>query len=185
MGRRPTVLVVDDSPAYLRLVQYILEEAGYRVVTARDGDEALSRAVHDQPDLIACDILLPRRDGLAVLQALKQRPETRDIPVYIFSSLGDEEYIAQAYAAGAVGREPVSTGRLVDEKSAHLLPVAGHRRTNDDALPAHPPEPGRGQRPHGAVGEELKTAGRRRSPKRRRRVQFRGCLLYTSDAADE
>lgn len=103
MGRRPTVLVVDDSPAYLRLVQYILEEAGYRVVTARDGDEALSRAVHDQPDLIACDILLPRQDGLAVLQALKQRPETRDIPVYIFSSLGDEEYIAQAYAAGAVG----------------------------------------------------------------------------------
>jgi len=103
MGRRPTVLVVDDSPAYLRLVQYILAEAGERVVTARDGDEALSRAVHDQPDLIACDILLPRRDGLAVLQALKQRPETRDIPVYIFSSLGDEEYIAQAYAAGAVG----------------------------------------------------------------------------------
>jgi len=79
------VLVVDDSPTDLALIARPLQEQGFEVVTASDGDEAIEKAVHHQPGCILLDIVLPGRDGFQVCRELKRRPESAHIPVILVS----------------------------------------------------------------------------------------------------
>jgi DNA-binding response OmpR family regulator len=79
------VLVVDDSPTDLALIAGPLREQGFEVVTASNGDEALEKALHQQPACILLDIVLPGRDGFQVCRELKRRPESAHIPVIIIS----------------------------------------------------------------------------------------------------
>jgi DNA-binding response OmpR family regulator len=71
-----TILVVDDEPEIVKLVQAYLQEAGYRVVTARNGREALSIARHEKPDLIVLDLTMPEMDGLEFTRRLRQEKNT-------------------------------------------------------------------------------------------------------------
>jgi CheY-like chemotaxis protein len=80
------LLVVDDVPDILKLLDATLKFKGYRVVTARDGQEALEAVQQEHPVLIIADILMPRLDGFNLVHRLRLDPETRNIPVIFLSA---------------------------------------------------------------------------------------------------
>jgi len=81
-----TVLVVDDSPTELRLMATTLSKQGYQVVTAIDGEDALTKAQSLQPDLVLLDIILPKKNGFQVCRQLKTSPDTSHLRVVLVSS---------------------------------------------------------------------------------------------------
>ena len=80
------VLVVDDVPDILELIDTTLQFKGYRVLTARNGQQALDIIQHERPALIIADILMPIMDGFSLVHRLRLNPETRDIPVIFLSA---------------------------------------------------------------------------------------------------
>lgn len=80
------LLVVEDIPDILKLLDATLKFKGYRVVTARNGQEALEAIQHERPALIITDILMPRMDGFSLVHRLRINPETRDIPVVFLTA---------------------------------------------------------------------------------------------------
>lgn len=84
--KKPHLLVVEDIPDILNLLYATLTFKGYRVVTARDGLEALEAIALERPGLIIADILMPRMDGFSLVHRLRINPETRDIPVIFLSA---------------------------------------------------------------------------------------------------
>jgi YesN/AraC family two-component response regulator len=80
-----SVLVVDDDPAILKMHSRLIEASGRRVVAARNGREALDRIAGQIPDLILLDLMMPEMDGFAVLDELRARESTRNIPVIILT----------------------------------------------------------------------------------------------------
>jgi CheY-like chemotaxis protein len=88
-----SILLVDDS-RFMRIVnEKALVKAGYRVITASDGEEALQIAHAAQPDIILLDMLLPKLGGAEVLRALKKNPSTASIPVVVVSSLSQKNEV--------------------------------------------------------------------------------------------
>src|SRR5438876_12177506 len=83
----PTILLVDDEDAVRKLLAYPLEREGYRVVPARDGQEALDRFASENPDLVVLDITLPRLDGLEVCKQLRARST---VPIIMLTARDDE-----------------------------------------------------------------------------------------------
>lgn len=96
----PKILVVDDQVHIVRLVQVNLERAGYQVVTAYDGDEALQKVKTERPDLVVCDVMMPKKDGFEVLRELKADPETRDIPVIMLTAKAQDADVFRGWASG-------------------------------------------------------------------------------------
>ena len=80
------ILVVEDSPTNMRLITDMLEDKGYNVVTAVDGEQALETALREQPDLIILDIILPKKNGFQVCRQLKTSPATQDIKIVMLTS---------------------------------------------------------------------------------------------------
>jgi CheY-like chemotaxis protein len=97
----PTVLVVDDDPVIQKLLQVNFEMEGYTVLTASDGLEGLERARADTPDVIICDIMMPRMDGLEVARTLKGDPATAGIPILLLSAKAQQADVAAGQASGA------------------------------------------------------------------------------------
>ena len=85
-SKTATLLVVEDIPDILTLLKATLEFKGYRVLTARDGQEALEIIEHEQPTVIVTDILMPRMDGFNLVHRLRLDHRTRDIPVIFLSA---------------------------------------------------------------------------------------------------
>jgi CheY-like chemotaxis protein len=83
---KDTLLIVEDIPDILTLLKATLEFKGYRVLTARDGQEALEAIQKERPAVIVTDILMPRMDGFNLVHHLRLNPETRDIPVIFLSA---------------------------------------------------------------------------------------------------
>lgn len=83
-----TILVADDESHILHVVSMKLRNAGYRVVTARDGREALEMAQHEKPDLIITDYHMPELSGLELCQRLKQEQATAGIPAIMLTARG-------------------------------------------------------------------------------------------------
>jgi signal transduction histidine kinase/DNA-binding response OmpR family regulator len=107
----PTVLVVDDDPAARDLLTANLKSAGYRLVHAASGEEALSLARTMRPDAITLDVMMPKPDGWEVLSALKADAELRDIPVVIVTMLSDRG-IGLSLGAVDVLTKPVDRAQL-------------------------------------------------------------------------
>ena len=84
-----TILIVDDVPTNVILVQAILKKEGYNLLTTDSGPKALRIADEKVPNLILLDIMMPGMDGYEVLQRLKNNPKTNEIPVIIMSALSD------------------------------------------------------------------------------------------------
>jgi CheY-like chemotaxis protein len=82
---QPAILVVEDEAIIVELLTVVLEDAGYGVMSARDGEEALQRLAQERPDLILCDIMMPRMDGVQFYYAIQSEPAWRAIP-FIFMS---------------------------------------------------------------------------------------------------
>src|SRR5436309_229245 len=86
----PRVLVVDDSPTILKVVQIVLTRAGFSVLLAEDGVGGLELARAEKPDLILLDFIMPRMNGYQVCQTLAAESELKDIPVVLMSAKGDQ-----------------------------------------------------------------------------------------------
>lgn len=82
----PKVLVVDDSWTDLTLIATPLRESGYDVITAVDGDEAVEKVLHERPQLVVLDVILPKQNGFQLCRRLKQMEQSRDIPIILISS---------------------------------------------------------------------------------------------------
>lgn len=85
-----TILVVDDSPAHLELMQRTIEGRGWEVLTAADGEQALEKAETRRPDLILLDVVLPKKNGYQVCRQLKQGTATKSIKIIMVSSKSQE-----------------------------------------------------------------------------------------------
>lgn len=105
-GRRPNILVVDDQPENLRLLNTILSENDYEVRPVTSGRQALQVAERSAPDLILLDITMPDMDGYEVCRELKLREGLRDVPVIFITALTDTEDKLKAFSAGGVDYIP-------------------------------------------------------------------------------
>lgn len=116
-GAAATVLVVEDDLPTVELITIHLTRAGYNVAHAYDGEEALRKARELKPFVITLDIMLPKKDGWEVLQALKNDPATRDIPVIIHSIIENTEL---AFALGATDymMKPLDQSTLLEKLRA-------------------------------------------------------------------
>lgn len=85
-----TILVVEDSPMELKLMLGLLENKGYRLLTATDGDEAVAAAQEHHPDLILLDLVLPKKNGYQVCRQLKNSPDTAGSKIVMVSSKSQE-----------------------------------------------------------------------------------------------
>lgn len=107
-----TILVVDDSPTDLKLISTPLRDKGYRVVTAVDGEDALSKALSEKPRVIVLDVVLPKKNGFQVCRQLKTTPDTKDIRILLLTSKsqdadrfwglkqGADDYMAKPFSDG-------------------------------------------------------------------------------------
>src|SRR5881396_2368865 len=80
------ILVADDQLHMLRLMQHELEQEGYELLQARDGEEAIGMALRERPDLVILDVMMPKVDGLTALRRLRQEKSTRSIPAIVLTS---------------------------------------------------------------------------------------------------
>lgn len=95
------ILLVEDDKFLRRAAEIRLRRAGYVVATADDGEAALTMAGTVAPDVVLLDLIMPRMQGFQVLEALKARGDTRNIPVIIMSNLSQESDRARALESGA------------------------------------------------------------------------------------
>jgi len=98
---RERVLVVEDEPDILEVIEHNLRREGYRVLTAADGSEGLRLARRDAPDLVLLDVMLPGLDGVEVCRRLKEDPLTRPIPIIMVTARGDESDVVLGLGVGA------------------------------------------------------------------------------------
>lgn len=96
------LLIVEDDPLMSRLYQKIFTFEKYEVVLARDGAEGLEKARSESPTLILLDVMMPKMNGLQVLEKLKADPATKKIPVIVLTNLAGEKDAETAMLKGAV-----------------------------------------------------------------------------------
>lgn len=131
------VLVVDDVPENLSFLHDALEEAGYTVLVATDGQSALHRAKLSLPDVIVLDALMPNMSGFEVAKFLKEEFSTQHIPIIFMTGLTETEHIVQAFASGGSDYviKPVRPPEVLARISAHME-SARHMRQARSALDA-------------------------------------------------
>ena len=94
------ILAVDDERHIVRLVQVNLERAGYQVVTAYDGKEALEKVESEQPDLVVLDVMMPYMDGFEVLKTLRKNQPTRELPVIMLTAKAQDADVFRGWQSG-------------------------------------------------------------------------------------
>ena len=99
-GRRPTVMLVDDSVSIRKFVGQMLEKAGFQVVTAIDGHDALEQLVERTVDVVVTDLEMPRINGYALIEDLRRRPATREIPVIVMTTRAGAKHVGLARRLG-------------------------------------------------------------------------------------
>ncbi len=97
---RTTILLVDDSSTVLLMERMILSKSAYDVVTAKDGLEGVEKARAEHPDLILMDVVMPRMDGFEACRRLRERDETRAIPVIMVTTRGELASVESGYSSG-------------------------------------------------------------------------------------
>ncbi len=95
------ILVVEDMVDVRENIQEILEISGYQVVAAADGADGVDKALEERPDIILCDVMMPRLDGFTVLNILSKRPETSDIPFVFLTAKSEKEDFRKGMDLGA------------------------------------------------------------------------------------
>jgi DNA-binding response OmpR family regulator len=92
---------VDDDPSIVRLLRKCLEQEGLEVVTASDGAGCLLAIESRRPDLVVLDVMMPIMDGFQVLRVLREKPETRDLPVVLLTARKQDVDVARGWSSGA------------------------------------------------------------------------------------
>ncbi len=151
------ILVIDDSPTILKVVQLVLTKAGFQVQTAADGEAGVAAAREARPDLILLDFVMPKMNGYQVCRALADDDDLRDIPVVLMSAKGDQvgerfvkvmgivDYITKPFSPEAITAvvshtvdkyseaELVDEGAIVDEQDASGAELADAADAAQDA----------------------------------------------------
>ena len=120
MSTNKKILIADDEPDILEIIQYNLKAEGYDVYTARNGDEALEMAKKTAPDLILLDIMMPGKNGIEVCRHLRLNPDFRNTLVVFLTALNDEGTEIRGLETGADDylTKPVSPKVLVSKVNA-------------------------------------------------------------------
>ena len=120
-----TILIADDEPNILLSLEFLMQREGYRVLVARDGQQAIDAILQHRPDLVLLDVMMPIKSGFDVLQALLERDDLAAIRVLMLTAKGREIDMAKGLALGANAymTKPFSTRELV-EKVRSLLEAA-------------------------------------------------------------
>ncbi len=95
------ILIAEDEPDIRELVAFMLRFAGYEVMAASNGEEAVQAATRDVPDLVLMDVRMPRMTGYDACRIMKANPDLRDVPVVFLSAKGQESEIQSGLEAGA------------------------------------------------------------------------------------
>ena len=113
------VLVVDDSVSALAHIRGIVRDAGYTVITATSGAEAVDKAISDNPDVILLDIVMPEMDGYAACREIQKNESTKKIPIIFVSSKDGKVDRLRALMQGGKGylTKPYSEDEVVDQLS--------------------------------------------------------------------
>jgi DNA-binding response OmpR family regulator len=98
---RGRILVVDDDPRLLHIVEMYLSIEGYDVVTAENGEDGLKEVETARPDLVILDIMMPGMDGIEACRRIRTNAETQSVPVVMFSALSSDDDVERARLAGA------------------------------------------------------------------------------------
>jgi len=125
------ILVIEDDPASLRLMQYILEHKGYEVLTAVNGLDGLKKARSEEPDLVILDVMLPGMDGFDICYHLRAEPQTAKLPILMLSAKAREVDRDTGLKVGAdyYITKPVAPAEIISNVEAllaqgeHNLPV--------------------------------------------------------------
>lgn len=120
------ILVVDDAADNLAVLSLELQQQGYKVVTASNGEDAVQVAEQTLPNLILMDINLPELDGLAATRRIRENEAMREVPVVVVTAFGTEGFQRAAYDAGASGylTKPIDLDRMT-QLIARLLSPEG------------------------------------------------------------
>lgn len=134
--RKSNILLVDDSPANLRLLSKILSEEGYTVRAAPSGASALSTIRKEAPDLVLLDIIMPDMDGYEVCRALKNDEETRDIPIIFLSAKDEVEDKVKAFQAGGIDYipKPYQMEEVLVRVKTHLDLIRIRKREREELV---------------------------------------------------
>ncbi len=119
-----SILVADDNPNIVRVIQVSLELEGYQTILAYDGEEALEKAIQHQPCLIILDLLMPKKNGWQVLERLKINPVTSNIPVIVLTAMGQKEDQKKGWELGVSDyiTKPFNPMRLLEVVNRTLKP---------------------------------------------------------------
>ena len=122
MRNRNKILVVDDDPKLLELIEAMLIPAGYYVVTLADSTRVINTAREMKPDLILLDIMMPFEDGYTILNKLKKGTDRSNIPIVMVSAVADDSHkvIAGIDGASAYITKPIDK-KILLETIAHFL----------------------------------------------------------------
>ena len=148
----PKILVVEDEPNQVELIEFNLNSQGYEVVVARDGEEALNLAEEENPDLILLDWMLPKVSGIEVCRQLRRSKMTREIPIVILTArseesdkirgldIGADDYITKPYSikellarvraamrrsSASVISDQLNVGKIVVDLQKHIVAIDG------------------------------------------------------------
>jgi DNA-binding response OmpR family regulator len=116
------ILVADDEPNIVISLEYLMKREGYTVFVARDGQEALDAIARDRPDLVLLDVMMPRKSGFEVCQAVRASEAMQATKILMLTAKGRDTDIAKGLAMGADAymTKPFSTRELV-QKVADML----------------------------------------------------------------
>jgi CheY-like chemotaxis protein len=120
MGAR--ILVIEDNPTNLELMTYLLRAFGHEPLTAGDGEAGVDAALRERPDLVLCDLEMPRLDGYGVVRRLKADPALRHIPVVAVTAsamVGDRDRVIATGFDGYISK-PITPETFVAEVEAFL-----------------------------------------------------------------
>src|SRR5882724_6637684 len=143
MPLQKTVLIIDDDSEYRQIMSQILQENGWQVLEASEGDQGIELAKEHRPTVVLCDLLMPRCNGYHVCRALRSEPGLRDVKIVIASG---RDFDTDRQAAAAEGADeyltkPINPGQLVVLMSR----ILGNELDEKPAIPANsaPVPPGR------------------------------------------
>ncbi len=128
------ILIADDEPDILEIIQYNLSREGYQVMTARDGDDALMKAKTFQPDLIILDIMMPYKNGVEVCEILRKQPAFKETLIIFLTALNDEGSQVKGLETGADDyiSKPVSPKVLISRVNALFRRT--HKESDDKQI---------------------------------------------------
>ena len=134
-ARLPRILIADDTPQAAELMVACLEDQGYDLRIASDGEQTLQQVAEWSPDLILLDVMMPRISGFEVCKRLRANPETRDVAVLMITALDQASDIDRAVEAGTDDflSKPIKKAELL-QRVRSMLHSRQHKRDLDRAL---------------------------------------------------